>query len=380
MSQALLELLARRELQSWQQVPQLVVSRYKFAASMQSRLQKVLTNFPLPDPDYGRVYVHPETEDVWAVLGKEATEQDQQRWHNMLKSLGVAGCIRTHKTDGPQRVGDWIRVKQAAALSWLNAPYALAGRLTGGPGPLSNSIVSGLLGAGAGYVGGAVAEHLLPEEYVNRGKLRKNLALLGGAAGVGLHVPQAVANMQLNQEATGSPQVLKSLMGDQHQQLSPHEFTLANNRAKAAAAYVKQTYGDTGAMDDLLKPVPVDAFNQAIWNDVHNGARSSQSNMYGTRSVYGGNADQLHTPPQHAAAVSGLVTGVQQLYGSPPALTPLHFIRGLATAGVDVATANIAGKALGALGGLTPQAQRKLQDIGIWSGMIRGIAGSVFGM
>lgn len=35
-------------------------------------------------------------------------------------------------------------------------------------------------------------------------------------------------------------------------------------------------------------------------------------------------------------------------------LSPMHFVRGLATAGVDLATANIVGVALGALGGLTP--------------------------
>ena len=58
-------------------------------------------------------------------------------------------------------------------------------------------------------------------------------------------------------------------------------------------------------------------------------------------------------------------------------LSPAHFVRGLATAGVDLATARIVGGTLGALGGLTPVAQEKLQDVGLWGGLIRGAIGSM---
>jgi hypothetical protein len=58
----------------------------------------------------------------------------------------------------------------------------------------------------------------------------------------------------------------------------------------------------------------------------------------------------------------------------------MHFVRGLATAGVDLATARVAGSVLGALGGLTPEAQNKIQDMGLWGGLIRGVTGSVLGL
>ena len=124
----------------------------------------------------------------------------------------------------------------------------------------------------------------------------------------------------------------------------------------------------------------MDAFNNAIWNDVHNGLRSSQSNPYGTRSPYDDNSAGFHTPPVTAAAVTGLVSGIQQMYGNASLLSPRHFVSGLANAGLDMATARVAGGVLGALGGLTPDAQQKLQQMGLWSGMLRGVAGSVLGM
>jgi hypothetical protein len=55
----------------------------------------------------------------------------------------------------------------------------------------------------AGEGGRAVAEHLMPDSHVERGRLRKTLALLGGLGGAGLHVPQAFANARMNREATG---------------------------------------------------------------------------------------------------------------------------------------------------------------------------------
>jgi len=136
--------------------------------------------------------------------------------------------------------------------------------------------------------------------------------------------------------------------------------------------------GVFGSPDAPLRPVPVDSFNNAIWNDVHKGIQSSQRNRFRTRSPYGGNADTLHTPPAVGAAVSGVVDGIQQQHGNASILNPKHFIQGLAGAGVDLATARLAGGTLGALGGLTPKAQDKIQNMGLWGGFMRGVTKSLF--
>lgn len=403
------------ELGLWKQVPELVKVRYKEAANVQRGIAKVLKYLPPLQPGYGQVFWNPESKTVWIVAGDSDTEQDIQRWHNAMKALPGVMNVKAEAEHGPFGDADWIRIKKAAALSWFNKPYAWAGQLTGGPSPFSNGLVSGLLGVGLGYGAGTLFESVVPEEYVERGKLRSNLAMLGGLGGAGLHVPQAVANASINHKATGQSNWGRSIfMGDKHQQMSPNEFDWLNHfrggqkqkRAsvvsdnmfeslqslplpnklflaatiglvKEAMAYDSGIYGSNGVP---LRPVPVDAFNNAIWNDVHNGMNSSQGNIYGTRSPYSDNSDTFHTPPVNAAAVTGLVSGIQQMYGNPSLLSPRHFISGLANAGVDLATAHVAGGVLGALGGLTPSAQKQLQRMGLWSGMIRGVTGSVLGL
>jgi len=207
-------------------------------------------------------------------------------------------------------------------------------------------------------------------------------------------VPPAFANAGMAREA-GKPMGFMGTMMTPHAKvpMSPNELTLRDNFYKgsdwqatkaalpqpselfmrAAEGFCKVAYsGYGGSAGVSLKQVPVDSFNRAIWNDVHNGRQSSTANPYGMGTP--------NTPPYIAAAASGLVTGVQQMYGGAPILRPTHFISGLANAGLDLATARIAGGVLGALGGLTPAGQTKLQDLGIWGGFMRGVAGSVLGL
>jgi hypothetical protein len=382
------------ELAAWESVPGLVRVRYKEAATVQRRLAKALPHLPVSDAGYGNIYWNPTTKAVWAVLGDSDDEHTYQKWHNALKAISGVDSVRTEAEYGPHGDDDWIRIKSAGgALGILNKPYEWAGKMTGGPSPMSNAIVSGLLGAGAGYLGGAAAEHLLPEEYVRRGRLRKLLAGLGGAAGVGMEIPGAMTNAAMARTA-GKPMGMSTLWTPTNKvPMAPHELDLRNNFYKtsewlalkavlpappelfmrSSAGFCKAAYtGVMGSQGVPLRPVPVDSFNRAIWNDVHNGLRSSSANPYGMGSP--------HTPPMIGAAVGGLVSGVQQQYGGASMLHPKHFIAGLANAGLDLAVAKVAGGVLGALGGLTPVGQKKIQDMGLWGGLMRGVAGSVFGL
>jgi len=370
------------ELSLWRQVPALVTQRLKLAAAIRDALKTAIKDLPAM-PGYGYVYWHPENKTAWIVLGDSDGREVYEQWEKAVNSIDGVDKVIAESEVGPSDSDNWIMVKKASALEYLGLPYRAAGKLTGGPSAMSNSIVSGLLGAGLGYGGGWLAEQLLPEEYLERGKLRRNLAILGGLGGAALHVPQGLANAQMNQNATGKPQWRKSFLQPVTQQnIAPSEIDYMNHY-KASAQQQALDYldtlgltasdqfeksvnrikravnssGYTGSRGVALQSVPVDAFNRAIWGDAGR-----------------------HTPPMHAAAASGLVTGVQQLHGNPSMLSPRHFIRGLATAGVDLATAHIAGGVLGVLGGLKPQAQKKLQNMGLWGGMIRGVTGSVLGL
>lgn len=393
------------ELADWQRVPALVATRYKEARDVQRDVGKIVKHLKTADPGYGYVYWNPDTKTIWAVLSDSDDEQTHQRWYNALKAISGVRNVRTESEYGPHGDSDWVRIKSAAAASWLGAPYRLAGKLTGGASPLSNTIVNTLLGAGTGYGLGFLAENLLPEEYVERGKLRRNLAMLGGGAGLLPGAMQAHLNNRISQTA-GKPMGMSAIWKpDSKVPLSPHEATWKNSLnagrmeksfadkmsqlpqidamlQRANADFIKLAFGQGmyGTNGVPYTAIPVDAFNNAVWNDVHKGLQSSQNNAFGTRSPYGANQDTFHTPPAVGAAVTGLVSGVQQQYGGAPLLSPKHFVTGLAGAGVDLATARVAGGVLGALGGLTPKAQQTLQNMGLWGGFMRGVSKSVLGL
>lgn len=382
--------------------------RLKEARSIQRTIAKIVKHLPVADPGYGHVFWNPETKTVWGVLSDSDEEQNYQKWHNALKAINGVKGVRMEAEYGPYNDSDWVRIKSAVG-AWINEPYQLSGKLTGGPSPLSNTIVNTLLGAGAGYGLGFLAEQAVPEESLERGRLRRNLALLGAGAGTVPGIMQAYLNNQISQTA-GKPLGVSSVWTpDSGVPISKHELIwkkslkdgVSEKRSAGPAVvdlppphaqlvgsaeqFVKEAYGYSdsglyGSPEAPLQPVPVDAFNNAIWNDVHKGLQSSQANPYGTRDPYGGNADSFHTPPIVGAAVTGLISGIQQQYGNPGLLSPQHFISGLMGAGVDMATARVAGGVLGALGGLTPKAQDTLQNMGLWGGFMRGVTQSVFGL
>ena len=357
---------------------------------------------------YGEVYYHPEKRALHAVLG-DRDDEHHAAWRDALETTGCQVTIADCEL--PDAPGEWIRIKRAGgALGFFNKPFEWGGKLTGGPSPLSNALVGGLLTGGLGYGTGWLLEHLFPERYVQRGKLRRTLGLAGLLGGAAPGVAQYAANTANAREAGKPLGWWKGLVTLTAQvPVNPAALDRAQNRAAGAGPYGATYDQGTGqyvpnkvleaaaaglaefpplpdylaasiagllktAFDNPsgvgLRAVPMDAFNRAIWNDVRAGMTAAR-NPYGTKSPWGDNTQDMHTPPQLGAATSGLVTGIQEMYGGQSVLSPAHFVRGLATAGVDLATAKIVGGTLGALGGLTPVAQEKLQDMEAWGGLIR---------
>jgi hypothetical protein len=272
----------------------------------------------------------------------------------------------------------FIRIKAAAPLGVLGSAWTSANKMLGGPNALTNSIVGGLATGALGYGGGALLEHVFPEEYVERGRLRKTLGMLGLGAGVMPGLWKGTANARndgtsftqgmLTQDTAPPLQKLSKLLAD---------MPINSQFSQAAAAYSlnfeKLAYG--GALD--VPSVPVDAFNRAIWNDVRMGVPASQ-NPFGSKDSWGDNSQSLHTPTQIGAAASGLVSGIAAQHGTD-ILRPRDVIAGLASAGVGLATANVAGRTLSALAGLTPSAQSQLQQAGLWGGIMRHVIPPLFG-
>jgi hypothetical protein len=278
-----------------------------------------------------------------------------------ISSMLAAGYKPTIVTYGPATPdpAEEIIVKVGSLVPGLSTVWNTGNAMLGGPTPLSNGLMTGLLAGGLGYGAGTLAEQFFPERYLERGKLRRTLGLMGALSGVGL----AGLNSYANAKALRTS-MLRGLLTNNK---TPVTYPYEEERVKKSYnMFASPSGGQTGAFSNepLFSPtVSVPQFNNAAWQDVNMG-------MY--------RGFQNHTPPQYAAATTGLMSGISANARSP-IIRPVDVINGIASAGVGLATATVAGKALSALAGLTPAGQAKLQDIGLWGGMMHAIVPSLFG-
>ncbi len=365
------------ELARWVAVPDAVSSLYKQAAPMAAKIRKVVKGLPAM-PGYGIVWWHPAAHKAWVTLGDSDDQTVHQKWVNALHNLGITD-VRSESEGNPPDYDEWIRIKTAAPLGFVGDAWGTANKAIGGPSPLTNAIVGGLLTGGLGYAGGAALEQLFPKRYLERGRLRKTLGLLGLGAGAlpGVYKGDVYAR---NDDTSLLQGMLTRDTAPVKQALQRASDALAmipiNAAFAKAADYAGGAFDDAGGSMDV-QSVPVDAFNRAVWNDVRKGVAASQ-NPWGSKSSWGSNEQSLHTPSALGAATTGLMSGIGEMQGSS-LLSPRDVITGIASAGVGLATANVAGRALSAMAGLTPGAQEQLQNLGLWAGMLRTVIPPVFG-
>lgn len=403
------------ELYEWQQVPIRVGAIIKQAKPIKQTLQKVIRNLPC-QPGYGYVFYHPDEHKLHAVLGDSDNEATFNRWENALRAIRGITSVTVADEYHPKDRKDWVLIKRSSPLGLLGQTQHAMGGLSGGASPLTNALAGALLTGGLGYGTGWLLEHMFPERYVQRGRLRKTMGLTGAGLGAMPGMWQWSVNarrdpqggmfsslVRPNANVKYDPGLAEDMDSfwkstDRGQPpLDGREVTSADLQgmrdwlgelpavnelfARAVEGLVKVADWDepNNAGGAGLRPVPMDAFNRAIWNDVRMGMTAG-SNPFGTKPWQATTTDGFHTPPPVAAAATAINTGIQDMYGGASVLSPRHFIKGLATAGVDLATAHIVGSTLGALGGLTPEAQKSLQSAGLWGGLIRGTVGSMLGM
>lgn len=357
---------------AWRQVPKQVVTLIKSAADVKKQVQKAMETLPVADPGYGYVYWHPQRNNLWVVLGDGDEQDSHDAWWKALSKISGINKVITEAEVGPHgdHKDEWIQIKKARIFtknSTIN-PFTLAGKPFGGPNAVTNSVVGALVGGGLGYGGGRLAEMLLPERHFERGRLSKNLALAGAVLGGTPGLIQGATHMGMNHDA-GDPSAYRSWFQPTNaQKVAPNSTAWRKHvLGKMAGAdptpiqaeILKRSskcamVGMSGLGNPGMRPINVDAFNNVIWHDPY-------------------------SPPAVNAAAAGIVSGIQQHYGGASVLTPRHFIKGLAAAGVDAATATVAGGVLGVLGGLKPESQQTLQQMGLWAGLMRGSIGSIFG-
>ena len=241
-----------------------------------------------------------------------------------------------------------VVIKKAAWFPSVGNAWEYSNKAFGGPSPLSNAIVSGLLLGGLGYGAGTLAEQLFPETFLERGRLRKPLGIIGALGGLGIGAMNASATHRTLPENG----YWKAWVTKNDTPVPPDRVPLPK---QASDFTFNGSYTPTG----ISKPyIPVDAFNRATWADA-----SKNYDQYDYVN---------HTSPQIAAATTGILSGIKQQTGSS-IISPSTVIKGLASAGVGLATATLAGKTIGALAGLTPAAQESVQNMGLWGGMLHAV-------
>jgi hypothetical protein len=344
---------AATTLYEWQAVPERVATLLPLALQLKAAHEKaaaqanvLATTLATWMPDINSVALYTPV-----TLTKEAFDAYAANMHAV--GINNVSALKLDQTELDP--AEEIVIKQGSLVPGLAPVWNSANKLLGGPTPLSNGIVTGLLAGGLGYGAGTLAEQFFPERYLERGTLRRTLGLIGALGGAGLAGLNSYANARAMR--TG---MLKGLFTNNK---TPVVYPYEEKMEKASFSPMG---GETGAFlnEPMFAPtVSVPQFNQAAWQDVNMG-------MY--------RGFQQHTPPQFAAATTGLMSGISANMRSP-IIRPIDVVRGIASAGVGLATATVAGKTLSALAGLTPAGQNKLQELGLWGGMMHAVVPSLFG-
>lgn len=254
--------------------------------------------------------------------------------------------------------GAEILIKRAG-LPWIAPAFDYAQKAMGGATPLTNALLMSLTAGGLGYGAGALMENMFPERYMERGKLRRTLGTLGVLGGVGYGAMGARVNSRANDKPFWQGWTIPN---DSVPKYKMPKFNVKMGYDMTPAGWLNPaTHGSSGV---FAPSIDVQRMNEAIWRD-------AQKGLY--------NGFSQHTPPAYAATASGFMSGLSTGTGSS-IISPATVVKGIASAGVGLATANIAGKALSALAGLTPMAQEKIQDMGLWGGMMHAIVPAMMGL
>jgi hypothetical protein len=324
------------DITAWEQVPNRVAALLPVVAHIKAAHVDAVKDTGLLSTSF--VTWRPATNTLTVYASHEPSSETRQKY---AAAMAQWSCVFQRLV--PLNIAEEIVVKKAG-ITGIAPAFDAAQNALGGPTPLTNAIVTGLAAGGLGYGAGTLIENLFPERYLERGKLRNTLALIGGLGGVGLGANNAAANARAKNTSF--------LRG----------WTIKNSQFGVYAPELNPAIpGDSGIM---APSVNIQQFNNAVWNDARKGFYNGFEN---------------HTPPAYAAAASGMMTGLGTGLRSP-IIRPADVINGIASAGVGLATATMAGKALSAMAGLTPLAQEKLQDMGLWGGMMHAIVPSMLGM
>jgi hypothetical protein len=235
----------------------------------------------------------------------------------------------------------YVPLKQASALQPVADALDWPQKFLGGPTPLTSMLLGGALGAGLGYAGGLAGEKLLPG-YLEPGKARKRLAMLGGAVGAGLPA-YFLGRPALQLDGW------KGLLMP-HAQGKPNRFPAELDTQVDVNDPVFKIAADAGGA--FAPQINVDAFNQVVLGDPH-------------------------TPWPIRAATTGLLESTA-LTERSESVSPMAIARTAIGLGASVGTGLLIGRTIGMLAGANPGTQKTLQRTGMLAGLLVNVIPKLF--
>lgn len=367
----------------WLMVPEEVKRLVK---SAQTTFNYVIqAKLPLAEPGYGKIWYNPDDRILFFNLGLSKDLSKLAAWKNILQNTPNIDALEYSWTGRPNINEPWVPIRKiqlnqlftkaadltdeqlAARNDKINFPEVEAhapqgvqpfkaigqaagfvpGPVTdvlGGPNPISSSLAGGVLGAGLGYGTGWLLEHLFPERYAERGPLRTTTGILGALLGAGPGLAWGAANVSNNLPFGAGFKEVQAMVDEE----IPEECRELDEQYSVAI---------TKAAQNLVNEpfINVDQFNQTVLSP-----------------------EDKVTPMNIRSGTIGLTSSASILRGSP-VVSPSDIGRVALGAGTGLAAGTFVGRVLGSLAGLTPEMQNKLQDVGLWGGILKNVIPMAFG-
>lgn len=346
----------------------------KTAAAIRLAVADVYTAVPVG------IYYHPGHEKVALCEHPQITFEDRGALSEAIcKVAGVSsGLYRPEDLDN----WGWIKVAYSPFLrrtgELLNFfPGKYPGGLPNSPGPVQSMLTSGLVGAGLGYGAGWLGEQLMPNGW-ERGRLRRNMAVVGGLAGVAPGALWGMANKSIGRNFA-DPELLNSAP-DATPKLDPREMAMAG---KAAAELPWETGKRYAAAREHLTATMEEELTKLAAPDTF--AAPAHQRQPSTMDVdvdaMGRTLWETGASPDLAGTTMGALYAAGQMPGGdrPGFVTPLQMANYAANMGAGYVSGALVGSALGLLTGMPDRTQNLLRQTGMYTGLVRAIIPRLFG-
>lgn len=357
---------------AWGRVPELIDTWTEKCAAPAKDIRRALADV-YTSGDVG-VYWNPEAEQAGLYFRGKHDKYGQDM-------LAVANSVERavgadHMRPSPLLLQDteqpWVKVAYSPTLrrasELLNFyPGTYPGGFPNSPSPLAATLTSGLVGAGLGYGAGTLAEKLLPDRW-QRGKLRKTLALMGGA---GMTIPGLLWAYSNHARGKGLWDGSDNMIPRPDQEgfpgFSDTPGVVGEEYKSAVDHFIKQAWGEDDGFDTTggeRNPfaVNINHLGHTLW-EVGADPRTTASTM---GAIYA--AQQLPDPNSRPGFVTPNQTGL------------LGTMMGAAGGGAKGYAAGwMVGKALGLLTGMPADTQNVLKNSGAVLGIVDAVVPRLFG-